>query len=246
MLRTTLDKNERQRPEWAGVGGLSSVTSILSNIFVSRVGTKIWDEQYRNNQPTQHHSINTQSINNHQSGNTIPWVTQRTCARSNSGHADDAEHPDLVMPVSIHYFFSFSFFFLDLSRKRLLYIRSRNSTENAILLKQVTGAKAAFKAADKPMPPLRYKCVNRIPYARGMGSSSAAIIAGLIGGLVLAGHRLPMWGAEELLQLACEIEVGARRFCLSVGGLLVVLFRQSSRTCQYIVSVLFDVNSCVC
>ncbi|CAN0154623.1 unnamed protein product, partial [Laminaria digitata] len=70
----------------------------------------------------------------------------------------------------------------------------------------VTGAKAAFKAAGKPMPPLRYKCVNRIPYARGMGSSSAAIIAGLIGGLVLAGHKLPMWGAEELLQLACEIE----------------------------------------
>ena len=59
------------------------------------------------------------------------------------------------------------------------------------------------------MPPLRYKCVNRIPYARGMGSSSAAIIAGLIGGLVLAGHQLPMWGAEELLQLACEIEVKA-------------------------------------
>lgn len=74
---------------------------------------------------------------------------------------------------------------------------------------KVTGAKAAFKAAGKPMPPLRYKCVNRIPYARGMGSSSAAIIAGLIGGLVLAGHQLPMWGAEELLQLACEIEVRA-------------------------------------
>ncbi|CAM9274972.1 unnamed protein product [Ectocarpus sp. 12 AP-2014] len=70
----------------------------------------------------------------------------------------------------------------------------------------VTGAKAAFKAAGKAMPPLKYKCVNRIPYARGMGSSSAAILAGLIGGLVLAGHKLPMWGAEELLQLACEIE----------------------------------------
>lgn len=72
------------------------------------------------------------------------------------------------------------------------------------------------------MPPLRYKCVNRIPYARGMGSSSAAIIAGLIGGLVLAGHKLPMWGAEELLQLACEIEVGDMQAfsvrCGSVGG----------------------------
>jgi homoserine kinase len=48
--------------------------------------------------------------------------------------------------------------------------------------------------------------VNRIPYARGMGSSSAAIVAGLIGGLVLAGHRLPCWGSEALLQMACSIE----------------------------------------
>mmetsp|Transcript_17348 Transcript_17348/g.25713 ORF Transcript_17348/g.25713 Transcript_17348/m.25713 type:complete len:319 (+) Transcript_17348:525-1481(+) len=70
----------------------------------------------------------------------------------------------------------------------------------------VTGAKAAFKAAGKPMPMLEYHCINRIPYARGMGSSSAAIVAGLIGGLVLAGHKLPCWGSEELLQLACSIE----------------------------------------
>lgn len=80
----------------------------------------------------------------------------------------------------------------------------------------MTGARAAFKAAGKPMPPIRYRCVNRIPYARGMGSSSAAIVAGLIGGLVLAGHQLSMWGHEELLQLACSIEVGpgGRRFLL--------------------------------
>jgi homoserine kinase len=70
----------------------------------------------------------------------------------------------------------------------------------------VTGVRAAFDAAGKPMPLLRYHCVNRIPYARGMGSSSAAIVAGLIGGLVLAGHRLPCWGSEALLQLACSIE----------------------------------------
>lgn len=88
--------------------------------------------------------------------------------------------------------------------------------------KQVTGARAAFKAAGKPMPPLRYTCVNRIPYARGMGSSSAAIIAGLIGGLVLAGHQLPMWGHEELLQLACEIE--ASLVNMIVSGAMSVRF----------------------
>jgi homoserine kinase len=53
------------------------------------------------------------------------------------------------------------------------------------------GVMEAFKVANKPLPTLRYKVVNNIPYARGLGSSSAAIVAGIIAGLVLAGHRLP-------------------------------------------------------
>jgi len=39
-----------------------------------------------------------------------------------------------------------------------------------------------------------------------LGSSSAAIVAGIIAGLVLAGHRLPVWGSESLLQIAATIE----------------------------------------
>jgi len=70
----------------------------------------------------------------------------------------------------------------------------------------VTGVKAAYETAKKPMPPLKYHVVSRIPYARGLGSSSAAIVAGIIAGLVLAGHRLPVWGSESLLQIAATIE----------------------------------------
>ena len=68
------------------------------------------------------------------------------------------------------------------------------------------GVRAAYEAAGKPVPTLKYHLKNRIPYARGLGSSSAAIVAGLIAGLVLAGHQLPAWGKEELLNLACKIE----------------------------------------
>ena len=70
----------------------------------------------------------------------------------------------------------------------------------------VTGVKAAYDTAKKPMPPFKYHVVSRIPYARGLGSSSAAIVAGIIAGLVLAGHRLPVWGSESLLQIAATIE----------------------------------------
>ena len=71
----------------------------------------------------------------------------------------------------------------------------------------VVGLEAAFKAANKPVPTLKYHAISRIPYARGLGSSSAAIVAGIIAGLVLAGHRLPCWGSEALLQIAAGIEV---------------------------------------
>jgi len=70
----------------------------------------------------------------------------------------------------------------------------------------VTGVRAAYDTAGKTMPPLSYHVVSRIPYARGLGSSSAAIVAGIIAGLVLAGHRLPVWGSESLLQIAATIE----------------------------------------
>lgn len=70
----------------------------------------------------------------------------------------------------------------------------------------VLGVKAAFEAANKPVPILKYHVVSRIPFARGLGSSSAAIVAGIIAGLVLAGHRLPCWGSEALLQIAAGIE----------------------------------------
>lgn len=68
------------------------------------------------------------------------------------------------------------------------------------------GLEAAFKAASKPVPVVKYHVVNRIPYARGLGSSSAAIVGGIIAGLVLAGHKLPCWGSEALLQIASTIE----------------------------------------
>lgn len=71
----------------------------------------------------------------------------------------------------------------------------------------VVGCKAAFETAAKEMPTLRYHVKNRIPFARGLGSSSAGIVAGIVAGLVLAGHRLPCWGSEALLQIAAGIEV---------------------------------------
>jgi hypothetical protein len=70
---------------------------------------------------------------------------------------------------------------------------------------QVTPLPYAILQAPCPLSLAHPFCVSLFEH-RGLGSSSAAIVAGLISGLVLAGHQLPCWGKEELLQLAASIE----------------------------------------
>ncbi len=94
---------------------------------------------------------------------------------------------------------------VNIERSDKFEITYRGEGENEIPLDDTnliaTGLRTAFISVGKDVPPLRISVVSRIPYARGLGSSSAAIIGGLIGGLVLSGHRLPCWGSEELLQV---------------------------------------------
>lgn len=71
----------------------------------------------------------------------------------------------------------------------------------------VEGAKLAFRAAGyDELPPLAFHLVNRIPIAAGLGSSSAAIVAGLLAGQVLTGKQLPVEREEAALQLASQVE----------------------------------------
>ncbi|NLJ33745.1 MAG: homoserine kinase [Firmicutes bacterium] len=52
-------------------------------------------------------------------------------------------------------------------------------------------------------PPLRLKMTNEIPLARGLGSSAAAIVAGIVAANQLTGQTIPR---ERLLDLAVEVE----------------------------------------
>jgi homoserine kinase len=90
----------------------------------------------------------------------------------------------------------------------------------------VVGLQAAYRAAGEDMPKhLKIHCKNRIPFARGLGSSSAGIVGGIIAGLALAGARLPVHGREELLQLASEIEGHPDNVAPAIyGGLQLGIF----------------------
>ena len=67
----------------------------------------------------------------------------------------------------------------------------------------VTGVEAAFREAGEKIPNLRYICENSIPHGRGLGSSSAAIVSGLIAGAALVGISLT---PNQLVKLAADIE----------------------------------------
>jgi homoserine kinase len=67
---------------------------------------------------------------------------------------------------------------------------------------------AVHRALDElgaPHPPLLLRCTNRIPHGRGLGSSAAAVVAGLVAGraLVDGGERLD---DTAVLGLATEME----------------------------------------
>lgn len=70
----------------------------------------------------------------------------------------------------------------------------------------VRSMRAAFEIIGKQPPGLRLHCRNRIPHARGLGSSSAAIIGGLVLARALVAGGELILDDDTLFQKAAEIE----------------------------------------
>jgi len=91
------------------------------------------------------------------------------------------------------------------------------------------GMKTAYMHAGLEVPPLKYTCVNRIPFARGMGSSSAGIVSGLLAGCIISGHRFKCWGHEEFLQFASNLEGHPDNVAPAIYGGIQIGCRSSER-----------------
>lgn len=89
-------------------------------------------------------------------------------------------------------------------------------------------AQRLFKEVGSPAPELSIACQHGFPIGRGLGSSAAAIVAGLLGANELAGGPLAQ---EALVELAAELEghpdnstpclLGGFQLCVSNEGRLV-------------------------
>ncbi|MUL40061.1 homoserine kinase [Streptomonospora sp. PA3] len=73
----------------------------------------------------------------------------------------------------------------------------------------VRAMRATFEAAGEPLPGLHLRCTNRIPHGRGLGSSAAAIVTGVIAATALLSGGGPAAGRldrDRVFRLAADIE----------------------------------------
>ena len=70
----------------------------------------------------------------------------------------------------------------------------------------VRAARATFDRLGGQPPGLRLRCTNRIPQARGLGSSSAAVIGGIVAARALVEDGPELLDDAAVLALATEIE----------------------------------------
>ena len=77
--------------------------------------------------------------------------------------------------------------------------RLSSGAENVV----ARAVRQAYEAAGRPFKGVALRCVNRVPTARGLGSSAAAWVGGLVAGNALLGQPLTR---EALLSLAARAE----------------------------------------
>ena len=83
----------------------------------------------------------------------------------------------------------------------------------------VVGARAAAKAIGSPLPPQHVTQRSAIPLGRGLGSSAAAIVGGVVAANALLGELL---GRRALLRVAAEVEGHADNVAAALYGAFTV------------------------
>jgi homoserine kinase len=90
----------------------------------------------------------------------------------------------------------------------------------------VRAMRAAFAAIGAQPPGLGLRCVNRIPHGRGLGSSAAAIVAGILAARALAGPDAAKLPDGALLGLATGLEGHPDNVAACLGGGLTIAWTQ--------------------
>src|SRR5439155_7076596 len=90
----------------------------------------------------------------------------------------------------------------------------------------VRAMRAAFTVTGAQPPGLGLRCVNQIPHGRGLGSSAAAIVAGILAARALAGPGAARLPDSALLGLATEMEGHPDNVAACLGGGLIIAWTE--------------------
>ncbi len=116
----------------------------------------------------------------------------------------------------------------------------------------VRAMRAAFAVTGGQPPGIGLRCVNRIPHGRGLGSSAAAIVAGILAARALAepspsaadgAGKLP---DEALLGLATDIEGHPDNVAACLGGGLTIAWTAGGQPQMVRLEPLFSIRPVVC
>ena len=103
----------------------------------------------------------------------------------------------------------------------------------------IRAAQRLAERAGKTLPPFHAECANVIPLSSGMGSSSAAILTGLLAGNGLLENPL---SKEEILNLASEIEGHPDNVAPALLGGLVVSTMDADKVIAHQIPIGMDVH----
>ena len=90
--------------------------------------------------------------------------------------------------------------------------------------------RAAFERMDLPVPTVRLECDNLIPHARGLGSSSAAIVAGVCTARALVAGGSLLMDDDAVLDLAAELEGHPDNVAPALLGGFTVAYRDGGHS----------------
>jgi homoserine kinase len=115
----------------------------------------------------------------------------------------------------------------------------------------VRAMRKTFAACGSQPPGLGLRCVNRIPHGRGLGSSAAAIVAGILaarelaasGAAAVPGEVLP---DEVLLGMATELEGHPDNVAACLGGGLTIAWSQDGQPRMARLDPLASISPVIC
>jgi len=110
----------------------------------------------------------------------------------------------------------------------------------------VRAMRAAFAVTGAQPPGLGLRCVNQIPHGRGLGSSAAAIVAGILAARALAGPGAAKLPDDALLGLATEMEGHPDNVAACLGGGLTIAWTAAGEPRMVRLEPLATVRPVIC